>query len=225
MLNLSSMWVFIYAALTIITWIFFVSMSAKYNKDGQRIFKHELVQSLGVSVLTLIGIALPAVGGVLAFVIKKSSDTTVTGLVAALCLFAIISIITIWVLFALFGKSDGNGILTLNMPRQRKYITAYGLIFGLMMIALQAVAMFFLFEMNLSTTSLQTVHSTSGPLLRKQHVLIDQPRDDVIQHWGMPTEEALGGKLRYEMDGSFVELQFDASDRLRSIVETRWEKN
>ncbi len=214
-------WIEMSGAAAVCLIVYFASRA--YNKTGRTVKTVDYFRVPTSNALVILGLLLPSLVAVASYLYINNPEGRYSSLLATIVVLFLVLIVAIWETFALLKKGDSANQITIDLPEDRRYVTALGLMYGLLLLGLFYVAVFFLFELPQKRIgSAQQPISPSGYQLMKPIPRIDQTKDQILSMWGPPTSEDVAGRiLIYESDHSVVRLTFDANQKLVEINDRR----
>ncbi len=203
----------------LIVWI----ASKSYNTAAEKDIKVDYFRIPTSNALVVLGLLVPIMVGLASYLYVNNPEGKYASLLATIVVMFIVLVVAIWETFALLKKGDTADTIKIQLPADRRYITAMGLMYALLLLGLFYFAMFFLFELPpKAVVNKPQAFGQAGYSLLKPNPRIDQTKDEILKAWGQPTGEDLSKRtLLYEANHSVIQLTFDENQKLVEINDRR----
>lgn len=209
----------------VLVWAVVMSLVTRYlwRNVPTRPMKADYLRVPTNSALTILGLLTPVLVALAAYLYTNFPQGTYTFLLATITVFFMVLFVAIWETFSILRKATITDTIELTMPEDLRFIVGMGWIYSFLLIALIYFSLFFLFELAPPpSVPPQGVGKGDSYYLAKPKAHIDQLKADVVKQWGEPTSaNQAGNQIDYDTEQSTVHLQFDATGKLKQIVETR----
>jgi hypothetical protein len=210
-------------AFAIAVWIG-VHYYAKYSHRDRtkRVMKSEFLRVPANNTFTVIGLLLPILAALSAYLYTTKPAGDYTRLVTVIAVLLAALMIAIWETFALLKKATTGDEITLEIPGDLRFITGLGILYAYLLMALILLVWFFLFDLPGSSVPTRNLAGTAQYYIGKPGLRIGDSAGQIEKVWGAPVERRPAQRLlRYDAPESIIELTFDGQGTLERIVQTR----
>lgn len=190
--------------------------SRRTHKDGQnpRTLRLGFFTSAVNNVILIIAVAVPVLVGLLSYLSTKAPLVNYSSMYAAITFLFLALVVAVWLTFAILKKATDEEKITLSFPKDRRFITAMGLLYAFIVTGLVYFAHFFLFDLPAPSRA-----NAGMILLARPKAQVGQTREEIERMWGRPN--STGTMVEYKTLNSSIRLVFDASGRLEKTDEIK----
>ena len=204
----------------IILWL----ASRYYSKalSGQKVtVKADYLKAPTTTALTVLGLVVPILVALTSYLYVTEPNANYGSLLSTIILYFGVLILAIWETFAILQKATPQDTVDLTYPDDRKFVTALGLMYGMLVLGLLYFAYFFLVEVrpNAPTAGLARWAGASY-FVQRPAIKIDNDRTTVYGSWGTPARGS-SQSVEYDTDKGVIAIEFDADGKVRQITERR----
>jgi hypothetical protein len=206
-----------------VVWFFVLCFASKYYSKAlngtTRSLKADYLKTPTATALTVLGLLLPILVALTSYLYATRPSVDYGSLLTTIVLYFIVLIIAIWETFAILKKAGENDVIAIIYPRDRRFITGLGLMYGGLLLGLFYFAYFFLFEIR-SASAPSPQPPTANQLVRRPALLLEMSRDEVRRAWGTPARSP-GNSDEYEGDRCRFVVTYDGSGKIQKLTAER----
>lgn len=170
---------------------------------------------------SVVGLLTPLVVGGAAFIVTNHPGQTVAYLLAAAAVLLVVLGGSVWLSFSLPSLTAVDDTITLDLSRDSFVLRMIALVYGNLLLAIVFMALFGLFEFNVSAWRGEGTKPVAGvveqPILRPV-VRIGMRREDIVKTWGKPARE-VDSIASYDTPEGSITLTYDREGRMTRMLE------
>lgn len=132
-------------AILVVAWVLAWLLSWGLNRgSGERQIHLSFFSNPVSDLLAIIAFGLPALVGVTASLYRNQPEADYSSLLTSIVGLLLVIAIAFWLTFSLLSKANCTEVVKLQLPKERHFITAMGVIYALMFVVFSFSIKFFL---------------------------------------------------------------------------------
>lgn len=186
---------------------------------AQRQLKAEFLTAPVNTSLTILTFIIPLVIAAVAYSESKGYTSGLPTILTSLSLLFICVLVAIWINFTLLKKGNSTDIITLDYPKDKQFISALGVIYGLLFFSFVYLGKYILFDFKMEKPVISVTENPYEVLVQRQAIFPGMSHDEVHALWGRPQsyDSAMKTEL-YKTEKQVLQLQYDEANNLNSII-------
>lgn len=204
--------------------------SRHHNRAGvTKTFQAELFRAPTANVLTTLGLLVPVMIGLLAYLFERNPLAPFSFLAAAISFCLVALVVSVWESFALISvplTGANKDQIELTFSKDRPLVTSLGIMYTSLLLSICYLCCFLLFEMGAVAGPSQAGVAGAGVYVGRPHLLLGTSRAAVTNTWGQPFKsDTQTGSWTYITANAVVTLAFDPAGNLMTVTHTRKDTN